>query len=294
MLTMANKKLTSFQEISNAAKESRRKTRDWLWKKRRECDEEAMRYVGSLINDLERSCSKLEKPERLIRLEYSEIERLFDPKDQSSEFVSDHITQLLSFNKISPLEAKKMHYQILAGPSMLTLNFRTYKIIKILMLFHDYLEGKLGKKNKKMLREKAASIRKVPDVDFRISCAVSPEIIRSYFNTLTSSDTPKSKPILTAKQVSHFLHANFKGFDPKVPKRYFHANTKKIYLKYFIYQFYIRCSNSRHEASDYRNLLVENFENFKSDKVNILLKKFSVEPKKFPAWLRTLPPKKSS
>jgi hypothetical protein len=120
--------------------------------------------------------------------------------------------------------------------------------------------------------------------DDRISCNATKKEIKDYFFLLTSMNNEGSQ-FMSKKEISHFLRANFKGFNPKINIKKFNPNINQTNLRYFVYKFYLKYSKTVHSSDIFINLLLMNFTQFDNSEFSTIKKKFSNQPKMFPSIL---------
>jgi hypothetical protein len=117
-------------------------------------------------------------------------------------------------------------------------------------------------------------------LDDRIEGNLSKPEIEAYFiEHFFHTKDKKGTPYFSEEEIEHFLHANFKDFEPKreVLKLKSKARMAQAYIKRTVYKFYCRhtTENSK-EKRRYCELLRDNFHEFdKSDFENSIMANFS-------------------
>lgn len=98
--------------------------------------------------------------------------------------------------------------------------------------------------------------------DNRIKGKLKKEDIENYFKSTFSEKQKDLKPILTEKQITHFLHANFSEFFPRTEILKFDTpNVTQKKLRKIIHQFYLQHSPQT-RTDVYVNILLNNFSKF--------------------------------
>jgi len=120
-------------------------------------------------------------------------------------------------------------------------------------------------------------------IDDRIDTGRKPGEIKKYFNQLLKVNPKTGESYLSKEGIKQFLHASFKGCNPKM-------NIKKLKLEIntgvmtrLVYDFYISENNKKPPAVAYCKLLRNNFEQYKGHELSNLTKNFPRDyPKGYP------------
>ena len=129
------------------------------------------------------------------------------------------------------------------------------------------------------------SALKVQDSDHvglkKINSHASAEQIIEHFKPLSLINKSLCKPYLEKEDVELFIRNNFDAFDDPIRYKRFQLNInkrQKILVKYLVYKFSLDYSMGVQNQSIYANLLINNFEQFRDDKISSILSNFSDRP----------------
>jgi hypothetical protein len=158
----------------------------------------------------------------------------------------------------------------------------------------DWIQDWIDKRYSRLIRTSLVPSSKTEDplgVDDRIVVDENKkDLVNDLFMLFADARTKNDKhPLMLATDVKYFLHANFKCFNPKLPRKLFPCPFKrKTHLPYFIHAIFEAINGKQNinneKLKEYRSLL-GNFEEYSNMEPRTIVTYFKRKPEGYPASL---------